>query len=229
MNNLFRIFARDEVVCIIPTLNECATVAEVIEKAKRFVSRVIVVDGCSEDGTDKFAEDAGAEVVLQDGMGKGMALQTVFGKVKAEIYVIIDGDATYDALEMRMIVQPILEGEADMVIGSRLGGKMEKGAISRLNKVGNRLFNFLINFVFNGEISDSQSGYRALNRETVERLSLSSKGFEVETEMTVKALKKGLRISDVPITYVRRRGSSSKLNSFRAGFRILKMIISLSS
>ena len=185
LGDLFRTFTRDEVVCIIPTLNECATVAEVIEKAKRFVNRIIVVDGFSEDDTTKFAEDAGAEVVLQDGMGKGMALQTVFGKVKAEIYVIIDGDATYDALEMRMIVQPILEGEADMVIGSRLGGKMEKGAISRLNKVGNRLFNFLINFVFNGEISDSQSGYRALNRETVESLSLSSKGFEVETELSL--------------------------------------------
>ncbi len=224
-NQVRRLLRTDDVVCIIPTLNEGFTVAEVIGKAKQSVRRVIVVDGHSDDDTSKMAWDAGAEVILQDGRGKGMALRTVFNKIHSSVYVIIDGDATYDALEMGKIVQPIIDGEADMVIGSRLKGVMEKGAISRLHIIGNRLFNFLINSLYSGRITDSQSGFRAMSRRTVESLNLSSKGFEVETEITVQALKSGLRVKEVPITYVRRKGTRSKLNSFKAGSRILKTII----
>lgn len=224
-NDFYRAIKAEEIVCIIPTLNESSTVDEVIRRAQRFVQRVIVVDGHSEDGTLEKACDAGAQVVFQDGKGKGMAIRTVFSKIECGIYVIIDGDATYDAIEIEKIVKPILDDEADMVIGSRLKGKMEEGAISKLNIIGNKLFNFLINVLFNGKISDSQSGFRAMNRKTVESLNLSSKGFEVETEITAKALKQGLRVKEVPITYTRRRGSASKLNSFKAGSRILKTII----
>lgn len=213
------------VICVVPTLNEASTVADVVKKARTFAQRVVVVDGHSEDDTREIASEAGAEVLLQKGKGKGMALRTVFDNVDGDVYVTIDGDGTYDALEMGMIVKPVLCGEADMVIGSRFRGRMEAGSITLLNGIGNRFFNFLINSLFNGEITDSQSGFRALSRETVEILSLSSEGFEVETEMTVKALKHGLRLREVPITYARRRGSSSKLNSFGAGSKILKTII----
>lgn len=198
--------------------------AEVVKKAKQFAHRVVVVDGFSEDDTCKMALESGAEVIFQEGEGKGMALRTIFNKVDGDIYVVIDGDATYDALEMGKVVQPLLEGEADMVIGSRLKGEMEEGSISRINKLGNRLFNYIINSFFDGKITDSQSGFRAMSRKAVESLNLSSKGFEVETEMTVKALKQGLRVSEIPITYRRRRGSPSKLNSFKAGSRILRTI-----
>jgi len=215
----------DDVVCMIPTLNECSTVTEVVRKAKLFTNQVIVVDGYSEDNTPELAQRAGADVFFQDGKGKGMALRTVFNKINSDIYVIIDGDATYDILEIEDIVQPILDGEADMVVGSRLKGKMEEGSISTMNKIGNRLFNFLINFFFNGEITDSQSGFRAVSRKAVENMNLSSNGFEIETEMTIKALKQGLKVKEVPITYARRRGTPSKLNSFKAGSRILKTII----
>lgn len=194
-------------------------------KAKQFTQRVVVVDGYSEDGTSEMALDAGADVIFQDGKGKGMALRTVFNKVKIDIYVIVDGDATYDVLELENLIRPILKGEADMVVGSRLKGTIEKGSIPAMNKLGNQLFNFLINFFFNGEITDSQSGFRAISRKAIQKISLSSKGFEVETEMTIKALKQGLKIREVPITYTRRRGSPSKLNSFKAGSRILKTII----
>ena len=215
----------DDVACIVPTLNEYSTVADVVSKAMRFTRHVVVVDGNSEDDTIEVASRAGAEVILQDGKGKGMALRTAFNKVNSDIYVILDGDATYDVMEMEKILQPILEGEADMVIGSRLKGKMEDGSISRLNRLGNRFFNFLINSFFHGEITDSQSGFRAISREAVGNMDLSSNGFEIETEMTIKALKQGLKIREVPITYMRRRGTPSKLNSFKAGSRILKTII----
>jgi glycosyltransferase involved in cell wall biosynthesis len=214
-----------KIVCIIPTLNESATVAEVVNKAKKIADRIVVVDGHSEDGTSEIACKEGAEVILQDGEGKGMALRTVFNKIEEDICVILDGDATYDPLEMEQIIKPILEDEADMAVGSRLKGKMEEGAITRFNKVGNRFFNFLINSFFNGKITDSQSGYRALNRKAIESMNISSKGFEVETEMTIKALKQGLKVKEVPITYTKRKGTQTKLNSFKAGSRIMTMII----
>ena len=217
-----------KVVCVIPTLNEAATVAEVVDKAKQIVHRVVVVDGHSEDGTYEIASDAGADVILQDGEGKGMALRTAFTKIEEDVCVILDGDATYDPLEMVHIIKPILEDEADMVVGSRLKGTMEDGAITWLNKVGNGFFNFLINSFFNGNVTDSQSGYRALNRKAIESLDISSKGFEVETEMTIKALKQGLRVKEVPITYSMRRGTPSKLNSIKAGSNIFKTIINSS-
>jgi dolichol-phosphate mannosyltransferase len=224
-NGIQRFLESEKIVFVIPTLNESSTIAEVVKKAKLFTARIVVVDGHSEDETSSVASDAGAEVVLQDGKGKGMALRTAFNRINSDIYVIIDGDATYDVMEMESIIKPILEGEADMVIGSRLRGKMEKGAITWVHKFGNGLFNFLINQLFHGEITDSQSGFRALNRRTVKRLNLSSESFEVETEMTIKTLKKGLKIREVPITYVKRKGSRSKLNSFKAGSRILRIII----
>jgi dolichol-phosphate mannosyltransferase len=218
----------NEIICIIPTLNEAITVAEVVKKAKKFTRRVVVVDGHSGDNTCEIASEAGADVMLQEGSGKGMALRSAFDRiVEGNVFVIIDGDATYDALEMEMITKPILEDEADMVIGSRLRGKMEKGSISRLNYIGNGVFNFLINSLFHGDVTDSQSGFRALSRKAVQTLDLSSEGFEVEIEMTVKALKKGLRVREVPISYMRRRGSSSKLDPFRDGLRIMKTIIKL--
>lgn len=215
----------NEIICIIPTLNEGPTVAEVIKRAKHFTQHVIVVDGFSHDGTDQIADKAGATVMFQEGEGKGMALRTVFNKIKGDIYVTIDGDATYDALEMGTIIQPILKNEADMVIGSRLQGWMEPGSISTMNIIGNRIFNLFINLLFDGQITDSQSGFRAMNQETVDRLQLTSKGFEVETEMTIQALKRKLRIHEVPITYIRRTGSPSKLNSLKAGASILKTIL----
>jgi dolichol-phosphate hexosyltransferase len=217
-----------KVVCVIPTLNESATVAEVVQKAKQLADRVVVVDGHSDDGTCEIASQAGADVILQDGEGKGMALRTVFNKIEEDVCVILDGDATYDPLEMEKIIKPILDDEADMVVGSRLNDRMEEGAITQLNRVGNGFFNFLINIFFNGNVTDSQSGYRALNRKAFESLSLSSKGFEVETEMTIQALKQGLKVKEIPITYTRRRGTQSKLNSFKAGSSILKMIINSS-
>jgi glycosyltransferase involved in cell wall biosynthesis len=225
LEKMFLRISQAEVVCIIPTLNESTTVAEVVRKARQFAHRVIVVDGYSEDDTIKMACEAGAEIIFQDGKGKGMALRTVFSKIESDLYVIIDGDATYDAWEMEKVVRPILEGKADIVIGSRLRGVMEKGSISWLNRFGNRLFNLLINYLFNGQITDSQSGFRALNLKSVKNMNLSSTRFEIETEMTIQALKRGLKVKEVPITYVRRRGSLSKLNSYKAGLRILKTIL----
>lgn len=226
MDNLLRRVVKAKVdVCVIPTLNEAVTITDVVQKAKQFVHRVIVVDGYSRDGTPERAFKAGADVIFQEGMGKGNALRTVFDKIYGDIYVIIDGDATYDAREMGKIIKPILDDRADMVIGSRLAGKMEKGSISKVNRFGNWFFNALINLLYHAAITDSQSGFRAIKREAIEDLNLTSEGFEVETEMTIKAIKLGLRIEEVPISYARRRGTASKLSAIKAGSKILRTII----
>jgi len=213
------------IVCVIPTLNEAITIPAVISKAKKFSNRVVVVDGYSDDGTPEAAFKAGADVIFQEGEGKGNALRTVFNKIYGDVYIIIDGDGTYDAMEIDRIIKPILYNQADLVVGSRLSGRMEKGAISKINKIGNHLFNFLINLFFKGNITDSQSGFRAIHRNVVETMELTSEGFEIETEITIKALKAGLRIREIPISYSSRRGSPSKLSSFKAGIRIVRTIL----
>jgi dolichol-phosphate mannosyltransferase len=212
-------------VCIIPTLNEGLTIGDVVNAAKRCADHVVVIDGGSEDDTATIAEEAGARVLNQAGQGKGDALRTAFAKIPGDVYVTIDGDATYDPLDTPRLVRPIFHDAADMVVGSRLRGKMEHGAITWTNRLGNRFFNGLINAVYGHDISDSQSGFRAVTRRAVELMTLTANGFDIETEMTVKALKRGLRVTELPITYRRRRGTATKLHAIRAGFTILKTLI----
>jgi dolichol-phosphate mannosyltransferase len=207
-------------------LNEAVTIADVVQNTKPFVHTVVVVDGFSNDETCARARQAGSDVIYQEGQGKGMALRTAFDRVEADIYVTIDGDATYDAREMDKLIQPIQDGDADMVIGSRLQGKMEHGSISRVNILGNHVFNFLINHLFGGTITDSQSGFRAFHRRVLEGLTLTSQGFEIETELTVKTLQRGMTIREIPITYGTRRGTPSKLSALSAGSRIMTTIFS---
>ena len=214
-----------KMVCLIPTLNESPTIREVINRAYGLTDLTVVVDGNSSDDTINVAKDSGAEILTQEGRGKGMAIQTALEKIDGDIYVIIDGDATYDASEMNEMISPILKDEVDMVIGSRLLGQMEKGAISRTHLLGNRLFNALINLLNHSNITDSQSGFRAVDGRVLKNLRLNSKGFEIETEMTVRALKNGLRVKEVPISYKGRKGTSSKLNGLAAGIRIVRTIL----
>jgi glycosyltransferase involved in cell wall biosynthesis len=213
------------IVCLIPTLNEAPTIAQVIQKARIFADRVVVVDGHSSDDTGIVAERFGAEVLLQEGRGKGKALRTAFDRIEEDIYVIIDGDATYDATEISYLVSPIMRGEADMVVGSRLTGNMEEGAITSFHKIGNWAFNIMINILNSSHISDSQSGFRAIDGRWARSFRLQAQGFEVETEMTIQAMKMGMRVKEVPISYRKRMGSPSKLSGFGAGYRIVKTIL----
>jgi dolichol-phosphate mannosyltransferase len=206
-------------------LNEGPTVGEVINKAKDFVDRVIVVDGHSSDDTSHVALKLGVEVLSQEGKGKGMALRTAFSKIDEDIFVTIDGDANYDASEINSLIMPIIEGEADMVVGSRLNGKMEEGAITGFHKIGNHVFNAMINILNGSHISDSQSGFRAIDGGWARSLGLGTEGFEIETEITIRALRKGMRVKEVPITYTKRIGTPSKLSGFGAGYRIVKTIL----
>jgi glycosyltransferase involved in cell wall biosynthesis len=191
----------------------------------KFVDSVLVVDGQSPDGTASVAEGAGATVICQKGRGKGDALRMAFDAIAADIYVTIDGDGTYNALEIPQLLNPLLNQKADMVIGSRFLGSRERGAISVMNLLGNRVFNFFINLFYTrrhmARITDSQSGFRAFHKSMLTHIDLCSHGFEIETELTVQAIKQRTRIKDVPIEYRRRTGGLSKLNSILDGFRLL--------
>jgi glycosyltransferase involved in cell wall biosynthesis len=219
------------VTVIIPTLNEQSTISGVVkgffDVHSSIPLSVMVVDGSSTDDTQGKAEKAGANVVLQTSRGKGRAMiEAVEYAADADVCVFVDGDGTYQPREVLRIAEPVLTGKADMVIGSRLAGKRERGSIPPLNLLGNRVMSLMVSLVFKERITDILSGYRAVRTETFRELRLSGHHFEVEVEMTVKALRSGLRVAEVPITYLRRRGQPTKLRPLKDGILILRVLVS---
>ncbi len=215
-------------VCVlVPTLNEAETISDIV---KSFVSagyRVLVIDGHSTDDTRKLAASAGAEVIVQTGKGKGQAVQQAFATIKDEYLVMIDGDGTYLPEEIDTMLEPVLAGQADHVIGDRLAN-FSPGAFTKLNLIGNKIINRMFGFIYGGLLKDILSGYRAFNKNAYKWIELDATGFEVETEITVECVKKDLRVVEVPITYLpRRKGAETKLNPIRDGARIGMTIFKL--
>jgi glycosyltransferase (TIGR04182 family) len=209
-------------VCIlIPTLNEAATIGQLIKdfKAEGF-SNILVIDGNSRDRTREIAEEEGARAVLQTGKGKGQAMIQVFELLESPYVLLIDGDGTYLAREARLLLDPVLEGRADHVIGNRLAN-YDPGAFTKLNLVGNRLLNMLFDFAYGSQLRDILSGYRAFTLESIRELELNKTGFEIETEISVECILKNQRVLEVPITYLPRSEKGvTKLNPVKDGFRI---------
>jgi len=218
----------NSITVVIPTLNEENAIGEVIDGFKDLgFSDILVIDGGSTDKTREIAERRGAHVIIQSGKGKGQAIAEAFNLINSEIAVLIDGDGSYRPQDALKMIEPIKKGLADHVIGNRLAN-YQKGAFTKLNLIGNKILNFFFRVVYGIEIYDLLSGYRALTREVYKNVKLTSKGFEVETELTVETIAKGFRVLEVPITYRKREGST-KLNPIKDGFRIGKAIYSLLS
>lgn len=209
-------------VCIlIPTLNEAATIGELIKDfKKKGFSNILVIDGNSRDGTAQIAEAEGARVVLQTGKGKGQAMIQAFELIESPYIIMVDGDGTYLAKEAHSLLEPVLEGKADHVIGNRLN-KYSPGAFTKLNLVGNRLINTLFDIVYGVELKDILSGYRAFTLESIRELELNKTGFEIETEISVECILKKQRVEEVSITYLpRSKKGETKLNPIKDGIRI---------
>lgn len=207
----------NEVCILIPTLDEEETIGEVIREFKsEGFEKIFVIDGNSTDSTREIAKREGARVEVQRGKGKGAAVQQAFERIEDDIIVIIDGDGTYLPSEVRKLLDPIVNDEADHVIGNRFA---YGGAFSRLHRIGNRGVNRLFGFGYGIRLNDILSGYRALTQEGVKKMTLKREGFEVETEMAVESVKKGIRIKEVPIRYGERKGKS-KLIFLRDGSKI---------
>ena len=214
----------ERVAFIIPTLNEAPSIGSVIESipvvelAKDgYETAVYVVDGRSVDDTREIAVAKGAEVITEARSGKGVAVQTALRAVDADYVIVADGDNTYPlrvATEMLRLLQA-----NDVVIGSRLKGTIEPGAMTRLNVVGNVLLSRLARTLFGTHISDVCTGFWGYRSDAIRRLELAARGFEIEVDMFVECVRKGLRIAEIPITY-RAREDQPKLSSLRDGVKI---------
>jgi dolichol-phosphate hexosyltransferase len=213
-------------VCIlIPTLNEEESIESVIKEFRALgFENILVVDGHSTDATIARAKKAGARVILQSGTGKGQALKEVFEKIKEKYILLIDGDGTYLPGEALRLLEPVLNGKADHVVGNRLVN-IKQGALNRLNMFGNRIINRFFVLIYRVHLSDILSGYRAFTSEGIRSLDLYMPGFEIESEITIQSVKKGQRIFEVPITYMpRSAGTRTKLHPFRDGLKIILTI-----
>jgi glycosyltransferase involved in cell wall biosynthesis len=214
---------------LIPCFNEELTIARVVRKFREQVpaAAVYVFDNNSSDGTVAEAERAGAIVHREPRQGKGYVIQSMFHRVDADVYVLVDGDDTYPAHAVAALIAPVLRGEADMVIGSRLH-KTSASQFRIVNRLGNHIFLWLLSLTFGVRITDLLSGYRAFSRRFVRGIPLFGGGFETEAEMTIKALQRGFRVVEVPIDLVSRPpGSHSKIRLVQDGMLILMMMLTL--
>ncbi|MFC7041927.1 S-layer glycoprotein N-glycosyltransferase AglJ [Halonotius sp. GCM10025705] len=210
-------------VCILlPALNEAATITDVITsyQAAGF-TEILVIDGGSSDGTRELAEEAGATVITQTGSGKGQAVRQAVGYIDAPYVLMVDADMTYRAADAEAMLEPLLDGEADHVIGNRFAD-MEAGAMTTLNKIGNRFFNGVFRAIYGANYVDILSGYRAFTTDSFERLTLTADGFGIETEMAIQCAKHEIDTTVVPITYrPRPDGSATNLHPIKDGSIIL--------
>jgi glycosyltransferase involved in cell wall biosynthesis len=220
---------RAEIAVLIPCYNEEITIAAVVQDFRRELpgALICVFDNNSTDASAERARTAGADVIHEPRRGKGFVVQSIFRHIDADVYVLVDGDATYPAAAVHSLIAPIAAGEADMVVGSRLHAQ-SRSEFKHLNRWANRLVLFILRLVFGVRLTDVLSGYRTFNRAFVKNLALFGGGFEIETELTIKAVARGYRILEVPVNLaVRPEGSHSKIHFFRDGMLILSTILTL--
>jgi hypothetical protein len=217
------------IAVVIPCFDEAATIGKVVRDFAAALPRaqVVVFDNNSTDGSGEIARAAGAQVIASPLQGKGNVLRHMARALDADVYVLVDGDDTYPASAAPDLVARLRRDDLDMLVGARLAGH-EEGAFRRFHHEGNRLISRLISLLFRTRLSDVLSGYRVLSREFVRIVPIRMGGFEVETEMTLQALSKRLRVAEVPVPYRRRPpGSASKLSTSSDGLLILRCIVLL--
>ena len=217
------------IAVLIPCYNEAATIGKVVADFRNALPEAIVYvyDNNSTDDTAQIAEGAGAVVRKELRQGKGNVVRRMFREIDADAYLMVDGDGTYPADAAMTLLQPILDDSADMVIGDRLSTTYFSENKRPLHNSGNKLVRSLINRLWNVNIHDIMTGYRAFSRRYVKLFPVMSEGFEIETEMTIHALDKRFSIEEKPIAYSDRKGGASKLNTVKDGFKILRIIFSL--
>lgn len=220
----------DKIAMLIPCYNESLTIEKVVSDYKEALpeATIYVYDNNSSDHTDELARKAGAKVVYEYRQGKGNVIRSMFRDIDAECYLMIDGDDTYPAENAREMVDLVLNKGVDMVIGDRLSSTYFTENKRPFHNMGNRIVRSLINHLFHSNVKDIMTGYRAFSRLFVKSFPVLSKGFEIETEMTIHALDKNFLLEEIPVTYRDRpEGSESKLNTVSDGMKVLKTIASL--
>ena len=218
-----------DIAAIVPCYNEEAAIGKVVADLRTAVPsmRIYVYDNGSTDRTTEIAAGAGAIVRREERRGKGNVVRRAFADVEADIYVMIDGDDTYDAAALPGMIETLLEGPYDHVLGVRRDGR-EKSSYRPGHEAGNKVFNLLTSRVFGTRVTDMLSGYRVLSRRFVKSFPAMSREFEIETELTVHAATLRAPQAEVPVGFRERAaGTESKLNTFSDGFKILGLIAGL--
>ncbi len=220
----------NKIAVLIPCYNEGITIEKVIMDYKEALPEadIYVYDNNSVDGTDEVARKAGAIVRYEYRQGKGNVIRSMFREIEADCYLMIDGDDTYPADSAREMCDLVLQHKADMVIGDRLSSTYFAENKRPFHNTGNRVVRGLINKLFKSDVRDIMTGYRAFSRLFVKSFPVLSKGFEIETEMTIHALDKNFLIQEVEVAYRDRpEGSVSKLNTVSDGLKVIKTISTL--
>lgn len=220
----------DKIAVLIPCYNESQTIAKVVKEFKKVLpdAVVYVYDNCSTDHTDEIAKATGAVVRYEYQKGKGNVIRRMFREIDAQCYIMVDGDDTYPAENAREMAKLVLEKQIDMVVGDRLSSTYFAENKRKFHNFGNKLVRSSINRLFKSKIKDIMTGYRAFSYQFVKSFPVLSKGFEIETEMTIHAVDKNMAVDNVIIEYRDRpEGSESKLNTISDGIAVLRTIVSL--
>lgn len=220
----------DTIAVLIPCYNEAVTIRKVVEDYRRVLPEAVVYvyDNNSTDGTADIAAAAGAVVRQEYQQGKGNVIRRMFREIDAKCYLMVDGDDTYPAEYAPEMAALVLEKQADMVVGDRLSATYFTENKRPFHNFGNRLVRWSINALFGSSIRDIMTGYRAFSYQFVKSFPVLSKGFEIETEMSIHAIDKNMQLETVVIQYRDRpEGSESKLNTYSDGFKVLRTIVRL--
>jgi glycosyltransferase involved in cell wall biosynthesis len=215
-----------KVSVIIPTLNEVSNIKHVFPYIPQFVDEIIVIDGNSTDGTRdevlKFREDA--KIIIDKTPGKGTALRKGFDAATGDLIVMMDADGSHDPKEIPSLLEPVLNGY-DATKASRLlpGGGSDDFTLFR--KIGNKIFITMVNKMYGADYTDLCYGYRAFKKEAVEKMYCEADGFEIETEQSIRMIKAGLKVKEVPSFEAKRKNGDSRLHSIRDGWRIFRLIV----
>ncbi len=221
---------KSKIAVLIPCYNEAKSIEKVVKDYKKALPEadIYVYDNNSTDGTAEIARKAGAIVRYEYRQGKGNVIRTMFREIDADCYLMIDGDDTYPAENAKEMCDLVLNEKADMVIGDRLSSTYFTENKRLFHNFGNKMVRWLINTMFNNKIKDIMTGYRAFSYEFVKGFPILSKGFEIETEMTIHAVDKNYKLVEIPVAYRdRMEGSVSKLNTYSDGIKVLKTIATL--
>jgi glycosyltransferase involved in cell wall biosynthesis len=212
------------ITVVVPTRDEEGLIGEIVDSVRQYADEVLVVDGHSRDRTREIAAEHNARVILDRGKGKGDALRLAFDEATGDIVVFIDADGSHDPKDIPAMVAPIIAGKADMVVGSRGKGGSDElhGTFEQLIRyVGSQLIMLAINYRWNVRLTDSQNGFRAIRRQTGKSLGLTSNLTTIEQEMTMKALKQGYRVGEIPSHEYERRWGKSKVVVWKLWFAYL--------
>lgn len=221
--------SKKSIAVLLPCYNEERNIGKVIKDARKHLAEanIYVFDNRSTDRSAEIAKELGISVVPVLRRGKGFVVRAMLERTTEDVLVILDVDDTYDLAQVRKLTAPVIAGKCDMAVGARLEN-YEEEAFRAFHVFGNNLVTWLVNRLFGSNVRDVMSGYRAFTQEVARKVPLRSRGFDIEVEWTIQLITHGYRLKDINIPYrPRTEGSSSKLHTFRDGFRVLWAVFTL--